>query len=102
MPLCFLYINTDGFDFDMPSLNTVSADRCSRLVDICASQPEIWNVQQLLELAVGHVASFFDAECCVAFLATEGQLTARAWSGLPTPLSPEAGERLSASLPYDG
>lgn len=100
--MCFLYINTDGFDFDMPSLNTVSADRWSRLVDICASQPEIWNVQQLLELAVGHVASFFDAECCVAFLATEGQLTARAWSGLPTPLSPEAGERLSASLPYDG
>ena len=100
--MCFLYINTDGFDFDMPSLNTVSADRWSRLVDICASLPEIWNVQQLLELAVGHVASFFDADCCVAFLAAEGRLTARAWSGLPTPLSPEAGERLSASLPYDG
>lgn len=68
--------HTDGFDWDMSSLNTVSAARWSRLVDIRASLPEIWNVEQLVELAVGHVASFFDADCCVAFLATEGRLTA--------------------------
>lgn len=67
-------------------------------MSLCAALPDRLDVQQLLEVAVRNIASFFDADCCVVFLKAEEQLVPAAWVGFPAQPPPALEETSGRGL----
>ncbi len=84
---------------------TASPDRAtsrwSQLVSICATLPDVLDLEQLLGEAVGRMERFFHGDSCVALLKRGDRLVPVAWAGLPSPPSSEQAAGSSRQLrPY--